>query len=42
MLKLDDDKMVKKNWWKRNQELIIWVVGLLIIIALGLRGFGVI
>ena len=35
--------MVKmKSWWERNQEMIIWTVGLLIILALGLRGFGVI
>jgi len=32
----------KRSWWKRNQEVIIWIVGLLIIIALGLRGFGVV
>lgn len=32
----------KKNWWKENQDVIIWTIGLLIILALGLRGFGVI
>jgi len=31
-----------KNWWKRNNELILWIIGVGIIIALALRGFGVI
>ena len=41
-VKTINDMVEKKSWWERNQEMIIWMVGLLIIIALGLRGFGVI
>ncbi len=35
-------KTKMRNWWKRNNELILWIIGVGIIIALALRGFGVI
>lgn len=32
----------KESWLKRNQETILWIIGIIIILALALRGFGVI
>lgn len=31
-----------KTWIKKNSETIIWIIGILLIIALALRGLGVI
>lgn len=35
-------KKKTKGWFYRNKEIILWILGILIIIALALRGFGVI
>lgn len=37
-------KNIKKrgNWFYRNRETILWIIGIIIILALTLRGFGVI
>ncbi len=32
----------KRGWFYRNREIILWILGIIIIIALALRGFGVI
>ncbi len=32
----------KKGFWKKHKESILWIIGILIILALALRGFGVI
>jgi len=32
----------KRGWFHRNKEAILWILGIIIIIALALRGFGVI
>jgi len=32
----------RKSFWKKNQEIIIWIIGIILMFALALRGFGVI
>jgi len=32
----------KKNWFKRNLDKILWIIGIIIIIALLARAFGLV
>jgi len=32
----------KENFWKKYKETILWIIGVIIILALALRGLGVV